>query len=97
LALSVLFELSEYENAFIETFEFSTSDATPEADLSFISELDELNYWTYMGSDTRPPCEEGVRHVILKKIQPIAADQLERFTNQVGKSEFAKGGNNRVI
>lgn len=50
-----------------------------------------------MGSNTRPPCDEGVRHVILKKIQPIAADQLAKFTNQIEKSEFAKGGNNRMI
>ncbi|WP_410498222.1 carbonic anhydrase [Chitinibacter sp. S2-10] len=43
-----------------------------------------LNYWTFMGSLTTPPCSEGVRWIVLKQPLSISAKQIARF-----KREFA--------
>jgi carbonic anhydrase len=39
----------------------------------------DLNYYTYMGSLTTPPCTEGVRFYILKQPISISTQQLKAF------------------
>lgn len=38
-----------------------------------------LNYWTFMGSLTTPPCTEGVRWLILKSPIQLSTKQVDRF------------------
>ena len=38
-------------------------------------------YWTYMGSETTPPCTEGVRWFVYEEILGISRSQLETFTS----------------
>lgn len=40
----------------------------------------DLNYYTYMGSLTTPPCTEGVRFFILKQPVTISPQQLQAFS-----------------
>lgn len=39
----------------------------------------DLNYWTFMGSLTTPPCTEGVRWLVLKTPVQLSKRQLDRF------------------
>ncbi len=37
-------------------------------------------YWTYMGSQTTPPCTEGVRWFVYEDVLSISKSQLQAFT-----------------
>jgi carbonic anhydrase len=37
-------------------------------------------YWTYMGSQTTPPCTEGVRWFVYEDVISLSRSQLEAFT-----------------
>lgn len=65
----------------------------------FLKEQNFLEYYTYEGSFTTPPCTEGVKWVVLKDVQPISEAQLSVFTNRWANNQnFANGnGNNREV
>ena len=88
--LGVFFELGA-EN------EFLTSVLNDESDLDLLGELDTSEYWSYMGSLTTPPCTEGLRWTVLKEVQTLDQAQLDALSAKLATSEYAKGGNNRVV
>ncbi len=65
----------------------------------FLDSLTLQDFWSYDGSLTTPPCTEGIKWSVLKKVQPISEVQLKKFTDlYAGNPEFAAGkGNNRAI
>lgn len=65
----------------------------------FLQAVDFSEYWSYEGSTTLPPCEEGIKWTIINDIQKITPNQLKRITDQLaGDPDFANGnGNNRAI
>jgi len=38
-------------------------------------------YWTYMGSETTPPCTEGVRWYVYEDVIGVSRSQLDAFTS----------------
>jgi len=40
----------------------------------FFAGLEQRNFWTYMGSLTRPPCTEGVHWNIYEMVMPVSYD-----------------------
>ena len=56
------------------------------------------HYWSYPGSLTTPPCQEGIKWTLLEDVQNISDAQLEGFDKYfASNSTFADGeGNNRV-
>ena len=38
------------------------------------------NYYTYMGSDTTPPCSEGVLWLVMKQAVPVSSEQIAIFS-----------------
>jgi len=79
----------------------SGADVEPSevAVLDFLGSQDLEDFWSYDGSFTTPPCTEGVKWSVMKKIQPISDAQLARFTQYLADdASFANGnGNNRVV
>ena len=65
----------------------------------FLQKVDFSDYWSYEGSLTQPPCEEGIKWILVNDIQKIAPHQLERITDKLaGDPNFANGkGNNRSL
>lgn len=61
--------------------------------------IDTDEFWSFDGSLTTPPCTEGIKWTVLKKVQSISPSQLARFTSQwAGDLTFAGGnGNNRAV
>ncbi len=43
-------------------------------------------YFSYAGSMTRPPCDEGVRWIVMKKPVTISDAYLERFRRAIGSN-----------
>lgn len=67
-----------------------TPDTTPDADYYFnlyrmFDQKDSLttSFFTYMGSDTKPPCNEDVQWVILKDPYLIATAELDELKKKV--------------
>lgn len=44
----------------------------------------QYDYYRFNGSLTTPPCSEGVRWIVLKDIQTISKNQVEKFANLMG-------------
>ena len=90
-------------NDFLDSF-FTSVDTRTQFDnyvkvSEFLATIDMTDYWSYDGSLTTPPCTEGIKWSVIKKVQPISPAQLLRFTSRMsGLTEFAGGkGNNRVV
>ena len=66
---------------------------------TFLSGVNFSRYWSYRGSITTPPCTEGVKWNVVKKVYPISAAQLKEFTDPMtGADLFTCGkGNNRKV
>lgn len=65
----------------------------------FLASIDFTNYWSYDGSLTTPPCWEGIKWSVIKKVQPISDAQLKVFTeNLADDPNWSSGkGNNREL
>jgi carbonic anhydrase len=93
------------DNPLIESLKFDqtvegaaiTVDDVALAD--FLATADFSEYWSYPGSLTVPPCVEGIKWTVIKKILPISDAQLNAFNQFFSDNEaFANGlGNNRLI
>lgn len=69
-------------------------------DLSDLLDGGILNeFYTYSGSLTNHPCNEGVTWIVTKKIWTISEEQLDFFVNEwAGDEDFSNGnGNNRIV
>jgi carbonic anhydrase len=56
------------------------------------------SYYTYQGSETRPPCTEGVQWVVLKSPIRVSWDEIDLFKSFVGpNARVPQPLNNRVI
>ena len=87
------------ESDFLEAL-WDTSDPVTQVKVqSFLDEVDFSEMWNYKGSLTTPPCTEGIKWTVIKKIQPISDAQLARFTDLwAGDEDFAGGnGNYRIV
>ena len=100
--IGVLFEVGDHSDFVDNLFECidtrGTADAT-ECDVTgFLGELDMTKFWSYEGSFTTPPCTEGVKWTVIRKVMTMSASQLKRFTeNLADDPDFAGGnGNNRL-
>eukprot|EP00828_Plagiopyla_frontata_P030806 TRINITY_DN4053_c0_g1_i3.p1 TRINITY_DN4053_c0_g1~~TRINITY_DN4053_c0_g1_i3.p1 ORF type:complete len:474 (+),score=110.83 TRINITY_DN4053_c0_g1_i3:311-1732(+) len=62
-----------------------------------LGKLGELEFFTYLGSITTPPCVENVRWIIVTQPLQISFEEMNSFTDLwKGNTEFAGGnGNNR--
>lgn len=59
----------------------------------------DLSYYRYMGSQTTPPCNEGVNWLILREPITVSAAQAERFAKAVrgNNSRPLQAVNNRLL
>lgn len=44
-----------------------------------LADVQEKDYYWYVGSKTTPPCESYMEYVIVKQVFPISANQLSKF------------------
>ncbi|MCG8407544.1 MAG: carbonic anhydrase family protein [Phycisphaerales bacterium] len=90
LVLGILIHVGA-ENAFLAQFwnEFSLSESTTETDIEInVTDLlpADLDYYTYSGSLTTPPCTEIVTWVVLKTPIALSREQVDFFTYRVGNN-----------
>ena len=88
------------DNPFLTTFFDSIGSAdTAAADAKaaiavndFLASIDATAFYSYNGSFTTPPCTEGIKWSVMKKVQPISEAQLTKFTERLaGNTKFAAG------
>lgn len=60
--------------------------------LDFLQNVDFSAYWNYNGSLTKPPCQEGIKWTVIKKVQKMSKKQFKRIQYQIPGE-----GNNRLI
>ena len=65
----------------------------------FLKTINFSEYWSYEGSLTTPPCEEGIKWTVISHVQYISPEHLDRITSQLaGDPTYADGkGNNRDL
>ena len=94
----------EFDNDFIESLNFRKARPDPGYEIpnpvdlkSFLYNVDMSRYWSYQGSLTTPPCDEGIAWSIIYEVQPISLYQMEGIAQYFLQNEqFAFGrGNNR--
>lgn len=56
----------------------------------FMENLDTGAFWAYDGSQTSPPCQEGIKWIILKEVQGISSAQVSLIKKY---NKLAKGVN----
>jgi len=99
VALSVLYQVSEEDSSdFLDSLIASVATPT-EIDLAkaFEGMLELYHYFSYLGSETTPPCQQFVQWVVWAEVRPISRAQLGFFSRLwQGNPNFAGGhGNNR--
>jgi len=89
------------ENPFITSLlnAMKTPGANVQVSYLFDEMGQDMEFWSYNGSFTTPPCTEGVKWNVVKKVYPISAAQLKEFTDPMtGADLFTCGkGNNRKV
>lgn len=56
------------------------------------------SYYTYQGSETRPPCEEGVQWIVMQSPLRVSWEDIERFKSVLGaNARDTQPLNDRVI
>ena len=82
LALSVFFDASlDQENAFISSLNLDTFDSISDFTMQeFLLSLNQT-YYTYIGSETTPPCHGNVLWFIFTTPVPMNQTQLKYFRN----------------
>jgi carbonic anhydrase len=84
--VAVLFEAGPFQNGFVKALwpHLPLEPRREIAPLEVTIDVNELlpverTYYTFMGSLTTPPCNEGVLWIVLKNPVPIAAEQVGVF------------------
>lgn len=101
---SITFEQNETVRDFMRHLKFDDK-GQPEVDLiSFgrLMDLDIVDFndrWTYLGSETFPPCEQYVYWNVLARVLPIEVQTFAKFRAimDARKEELGGSGNNRMI
>jgi len=62
-----------------------------------IDSLDEEEFWSYNGSLTTPPCTEGVKWTVMRKVQPISQKQFEDLTALADNNRELQPINSRTL
>ena len=68
-------------NEFLSEFDIKTMPNQVDVDLRrlFDRDITDHSFYTYKGSETLPPCEENVRWVIMRQVQPMSKEQQLGF------------------
>ncbi|CAG8587708.1 4494_t:CDS:2 [Paraglomus occultum] len=90
--VAILFEMSDYENEFLvpitKTLPMKIHDKKKIEKVEFkqlLCDLKELKQtYNYVGSLTTPPCSEGVKWYINRKVQPISFYQFKQLRESIG-------------
>lgn len=83
--IGVLIESGEANPAYAGYADGAAGTASEMTPISVRSMLPaSLEYFTYSGSLTTPPCSEGVRWIVLKESITLSAEQIEAFASEHG-------------
>ena len=91
------------ENDFLKSiFDILEQDERKQGQIriqDFLQGVDFSSYWNYDGSLTTPPCQEDIKWTVIKDVQSISENQLQKIQQVIQKNlSLPEGvGNNRKI